>query len=373
MRNLLLTVLLAAPLILTATIELSHNEPPYNSFTGQVQRNKVRLRLSPSLDADVIRELSKNDMIIVTGETDDFYSVLPPAGFKAYIFRTFVLDDVVEGSKVNVRLEPSIDAPVIAQLNTGDKVKGVVSPLNNKWLEISIPSTARFYVAKDYVQKIGDASMMVTLTRRREENADLLSNTLLVSQEEMEKSYPDIHLEGIIKNYNRIIDQGKDFPEEAAKAKEYLKELQENYVKKKIAYLESKAALHDNQMAMESSPAPDAKAPLPKLTAWNEQETLAYQEWLEENPGQGEESFLNWELQSGKTLQGIIEPYTKSVKNRPGDYVLLSQANHGIIAYLYSNKINLEEYVGRPITLKAGPRPNHNFAFPAYSVLQIVD
>ncbi|MCB1113773.1 MAG: hypothetical protein KDK62_03365 [Chlamydiia bacterium] len=378
MRKLIYTLLLSAPLLLSADSESGFDtNSPFHNFTGQVQRNKVRLRLSPTLDSEVVRELAKNDMVVVAGETEDFYAVLPPQGVKAYIFRTFVLDDVVEGTKVNVRLEPSVDAPIIAQLNTGDKVKGAVSPLNAKWLEIQIPSSARFWVAKDYIQKIGDASLMATLSKRKEENNLLLSNTYLVSQEEMQKSFPEIHLEGIIKNYNRIIDQAKDFPEEATRAKEHLKTLQENYLKKKIAYLEAKAAQADGKLA-NLPPASfidlSNRSSLPsKMSLWNDQETFAYQEWLEENPDQPIESFYLSELQNAKLLQGTIEPYTKAVKNKPGDYVLVSQTGHGVIAYLYSNKVNLEDYVGQTVTLKGGPRPNHNFAFPAYFVLDIVN
>lgn len=377
MRNILFTLLMAAPIVVQADIHDSAREAgaPFHSFTGQIQRNKVRLRLAPSLDANVVKELSKNDMVIVTGENEDFYSVLPPPGSKAYIFRTFVLDDIVEGTKVNVRMEPSVDAPIIAQLNTGDRVKGAVSPLNSKWLEIGMPSSARFWIAKDYIQKIGDATLMTTLTKRKEENTQLLANTYLVSQEEMQKNFPDIHLEGIVKNYNRIIDQAKDFPEEATKAKENLKTLQDNYLKKKIAYLEAKTAQQGGQLTSFFDSAPKSDFPLnhgisAKMNAWNDKETLAYQDWLEENPDQPTESFYQAQLESAKTLSGIIEPYNKSVKNKPGDYVLVSQSGSGIVAYLYSNRVNLDDYVGQSVTLKAGPRPNHNFAFPAYFVLE---
>ncbi|MGZ3733102.1 MAG: SH3 domain-containing protein, partial [Parachlamydiaceae bacterium] len=100
-------------------------------FTGKITRNKVRMRLQPSLDALILRELSKDDLLSVVGESNEFYAILPPKDTKAYIFRTYVLDDIVEGSRVNVRLEPAIEAPVIAQLNSGDKVEGIISPLSS--------------------------------------------------------------------------------------------------------------------------------------------------------------------------------------------------------------------------------------------------
>ena len=360
----------------------SESSKPQNTlvspFTGRISKNKVRMRAQPTLDASVIRELSKGDMLIVAGESDDFYTVLPPMGSKAYIFRTFVLDNVVEGTKVNVRLEPNVDSPIIAQLNTGDKVNGIVSPLNSKWLEIPMPSTARFYVAKEYIEKIGDAQFMANITKKRDEINQLLSNTYLISQDEMQKNYPDVKLDGIIRNYNRIMDQSKDFPEQAARAKELLQVLQDNYLQKKIAYLELKA--HNNSIGALSQPQPEVvtldnsyKKPLisSKMSAWNDAEEAAFHEWQEHHAGETMEQFYADQLASSKTLKGIVEPYTKAIKNKPGDFVLVNPVNHAIIAYLYSNKVNVADHSGQEITIKAAPRPNNNFAFPAYFVLDI--
>lgn len=374
-------------LLLTSGLLLADGEPqiekerPFNAFTGKILKSKVRMRALPTLEAEVVRELGKGDLLIVAGETDDFYSVLPPQGSKAYIFRTFVLDNVIEGSHVNVRLEPSVDAPIIAQLNTGDKVQGAVSPLNNKWLEIPIPSSARFYIAKDLIEKIGDAQLMATMAKRKEEINLLLSNTYLISQDEMQKNYPDVKLDGIYKNYNKIIDQSKEFPEQAAKAKDHLRILQDNYLQKKISYLEAKAEMNvanyaslpqPNVVALESSLSKKSGI-TPKMTSWNENELLAFNEWSEEHQGESMDSFYQEQNTSAKSMKGIIEPYNKSIKNKPGDYVLVHQSNHGIIAYLYSNKINLADFAGQEVSVRVAQRPNNNFAFPAFFVLEIED
>lgn len=371
-------------LLLSSNLLIADGEPqteiqrPFSAFTGKILKNKVRMRALPTLDAEVVRELGKGDLLIVTGETEDFYSILPPTGSKAYIFRTFVLDNVIEGSRVNVRIEPTVDATIIAQLNTGDKVNGAISPLNAKWLEIPMPSTARFYIAKDLVEKIGDAHLMATLAKRKEEINLLLSNTYLISQDEMQKNYPEVKLEGIVKNYNQILDQAKEYPEQAAKAKEHLKILQDNYLQKKIAYLEAKAEMNAMNYASMPQPSVIAFDPNPKksaisskMTAWNEAEILAFNEWTEEHAGEPIEAFYKDQQDSSKTLKGLIEPYNKAIKNKPGDFVLVNQSNHGIIAYLYSNQINLAEHTGQEVTLKAAPRPNNNFAFPAYYVLEV--
>jgi len=41
------------------------------------------------------------------------------------------------------------------------------------------------------------------------------------------------------------------------------------------------------------------------------------------------------------------------------------------VAYLYSTQVNLEDFVGKRVTLLVSPRPNNNFAFPAYYVFEV--
>src|SRR5689334_11520447 len=84
----------------------SINAKAFIPFTGKITRNKVRMRNQAHLDAKIVRELNKGDMIVVVGENEDFYAVQPPPDIKAYVFRTFVLDNLIEGNKVNVRLAP---------------------------------------------------------------------------------------------------------------------------------------------------------------------------------------------------------------------------------------------------------------------------
>ena len=96
MRTVLLASLFTVMGSLFAVSEETPREAvrPFSSFTGRLVKNKVRMRVQPTLDAGVIRELAKGDMLIVTGEIDDFYSVLPPTSSKAYVFRTFVPQNI---------------------------------------------------------------------------------------------------------------------------------------------------------------------------------------------------------------------------------------------------------------------------------------
>lgn len=379
---------------------------PFNAFTGKVTKNKVRLRQQPNLDSPILKELNRNDMIIVTGESDDFYAIQPPGDVKAYIFRTFVLDNVVEGTRVNVRSEPDTEAPVVAQVNAGTRVEGIVSPINSKWLEISMPESARFYVAKEYIEKIGDRSFMATMEKRRDEVNRLLNSTYAVSQSELLKPFPEVNLEGVYDSLNKIIGNYQDFPDQVAKAREHISMIQDNYLQKKITFLESKAKtvsedwnaknsqLNDQMKAQQqrlaqleqqlqkeraakaanksNSDSQDSSGLINnKMTAWMPNEKEIYQNWASRNNNKSQDEFYEEQEQQAIALRGIVEPYTRAIKNKPGDYILINQASHLPIAYLYSTQVDLNNAIGHEVTLKAVPRPNNNFAFPAYYILSI--
>jgi hypothetical protein len=68
-------------------------------------------------------------------------------------------------------------------------------------------------------------------------------------------------------------------------------------------------------------------------------------------------------------VSGILEIYSDVVKNKPGAFILRDRDMPK--AYLYSTFVDLNNYVGKYVTLHVTPRPNNNFAFPAYFVLEV--
>jgi len=344
------------------------------------------MRNHPNLEGQIIRELNKGDMLIVLDETDDFYAVQPPSDTKAYIFRTFVLDNQIEGNHVNVRLSPDLEAPIMAQLNTGDRVNGSISSINAKWYEIAPPESTRFYVAKEYLENVGEPSLMAALEKRKEEAAQQLQSTEFLSREEMQKPFPEINPEQIIKNYQAIINNYSDFPDYVAKARELLVHLQEDFLNKKIAYLDGKAKEKadylDNMSSKHPTPASEPFIPVvaaletsepvsSRMTPWVPQEQALYETWSTNRGGGSVEEFYGEEKGRSVTLSGILEPYKHPIKNRPGDYLLVSKSQNLPIAYLYSTKVDLDPLQGSEVTVEAVERPNNHFAYPAYFVLSI--
>ena len=355
-------------------------------FTGKVTKEKVRMRLQPSLDSAIVRELKSGDLLIVIGESDDFYAIEPPSDIKAYIYRTFVLDGVVEGSRVNVRLAPVLDAPVIAQVNSGEPViNGNIAGSDKKWIEFNPPASTRFYVAKDYVIKIGDKSVIATMKRRREDVNALVTLAAQTIQSEMRKPFDQINIDESMKKLQKAATEYTDYPEESSRAKAILAATQEAYLQKKVAYMEAKVntmAAHQaaqpiqvQAQAARKSPAgiveSDASAVNSKMTAWKGVEQQLFDEWAREMPNSTMDDFYREQSDNAVVLQGVIEPYDRNVRNKPGDFVLVTQTNHLPIAYLYSSQVNLQNKVGQAVAIKAVPRNNNNFAFPAYFVISV--
>ncbi|MFI5343121.1 MAG: hypothetical protein ACHQUC_02755 [Chlamydiales bacterium] len=392
----------------TASAESNFQKSFFEPFTGKITKNKVRLRLQPNYDGQVIQELNQGDMYIALGDAEDFYAIKPPSEFKAYVFRTFVLDNVIEGNRVNVRLKPDLDAPVIAQLNSGDRVDGIVDPAHPKWLEIKMPESARFYIAKEFVEKIGDANYLARLEKRRQDVNHLLTTNEVLSQSEMERPFNQINIEGIKASYQRIIADYSDFPEATTRAKEALASLQNRYANKKMAYLEtqsrqtvsqmessnqklnqelqahkSKIANLEQQMeqskqavAFQSANEPSSPSVKPSslpinMSIWIPLEDGLFAAWSQQTGNSDPHLFYQEQMQNAFLLKGIVDPYNRPVKNKPGDYMLMNSLSKLPIAFLYSTQVNLQDYVGHEVSIRVYPRPNNHYAFPAYFVLSV--
>lgn len=357
----------------------THAPKHFESFTGKITGHNVRMRLQPSLDAQVFKELDRDDLVLVSGIVDDFYACMPPKGLKGYIFRTYVLDGVVEGTNVFVRLGPDRTSPSIAQLNSGDTVKGVISPQNNKWLEIDIPADVRFYVAKDYVQRAGDAAFFAKQESRKQDAAKTLADIEATLDKELEKPFHKIQLATIHARLNQFISEHKDMPQAVSQAETLIAHMQQLYLTRSVALKEEEtppiAEPEKKQQPVAKEPSPSIAPPAPAkpvaTLSWQEQELAFVESLIANGKAQTADEFYKHELESDNTLHGTIKPYNSFVSTRPGDFVLLNLKTNLPIAYLYSTKADLSAWVNKPVTIWVSERPNHNFAFPAYFVLKV--
>lgn len=395
---------LFALLLTGVALAAQANETPFESFTGKIVGSKVRMRTQPNLDSHVVSETRVGQLFAVTGEEGEYYAVQPKPEIKGYVFRTFVLDGVVEGDRVNVRLYPDIEAPVVAQLNRGDKIHSTVSAINNKWLEVDLPQSSHFYIAKEYIEKLGPVDMIATLENRHREATHHLSSAFLFAQAQIQKPFEQIDLDAINQKFSNITKEYHDISDIRERAQEANAVMQDIFIQKKIAFLESKAAHHpvnvhidqthldklaalgieikpyyEEREATEIAQAASMTLGLAttlgsdeitdKMLIWQPLEESLFHLWAVANGEQTIREFYNQEEREATQLTGIIEPYNRPVKNRPGDYLL--RCDNLPVAFLYSTRVNLDKLVGKRVTVMASPRPNNHFAFPAYFVLSV--
>lgn len=335
----------------------------FSPFTGKVNGEKVRIRLQPDLESQVIQELSNNEYVSVVAQEGEFYCIEPNSSLKAYVFRSFVLDGVIEGSRVNVRLEPDLEAPVIGHVNSGDKVDGKVVALNRKWLEITPPSNTRFYVSKEYIEYAGTPDLKENISKRKETVEQLLKEAELFANKELDNEFEEINFEKIKEGYLTIIQNYNDFPKRTQQAKESLAKVQEDYLQKRISYLEKKA---DLVASGEVKPETSSDS---FLQEWQNIEQGLYTTWAHVNEKKPIETYYEEQRVIATSITGVLEPFKSSVRNKPGDYVL--KHKNLPIAYVYSTIVELDDFLGKQVTLLGSSRSNNNFAFPAYFIHEV--
>lgn len=354
----------------------------FEQFTGKVLGNRVRMRAQPDLEAAIIKELKKHDLLLVVGEESGFWKVSPPATMKAYVFRSYILDDVVEADRVNIRLEPSIDSYAIGQMQSGEKISGNACQDHPKWLEIAMPKNTFFYVAKEYLSFAGDASYLSQMNTKKEEVEKLLNSAFFITEKECKKPYDAMQPQDAIAQFEAIIQSYSDFPEHVQQAKEGLSLIQDNYLQKKLAFLEQKKELTAEEKEelfagmqkiekKKTKPPEVAKTNFPLFDTscyWQQQEKKLYNQWKSYNPEKDAKQYYLEQSVNAQKKSGYLQLFSASINNKPGDYVLIDPITKKRTAFLYSTKVNLTDYLGKEVRVKISPRPNHQFAYPAFFV-----
>lgn len=370
----------------------------FTPFTGEIKGNRVRLRLAPHTDGSIIRELSKGDLVAVVGESRDYYVVSAPEGIKGYVFRSFVLDNVIEGEQVNVRLEPSTSAPVLARLARGSRVDVIESPASGKWIEIALPKQCVFYVAKNFVLNKGAISLYEQQKGQKRIAMDLLDSAVAFARKELQKDISQIDLDAIYKKINLV--QTEEFSgilELQPLIQKALSEIQDAYLAKSLekkpaeAKEEQPVSLVPDKEQKPSVPSKEKKVSgsllshhirkqisvksSPVIQGRESFEYSLYKIWADvhaqEHPGVSltQEAFYKDEQKKKQILVGELELYPHIVKNKPGDYLLRN--GEDVLAFVYATTVDLEAWVGKKVTVECLPRPNNHFAFPAYYVVSV--
>jgi len=407
-QSILIPILCLSPLMVTAeespetTAEAAAPAPHFKPFTGRITGEKVRLRIRPQLDAHVVKELSAGDLFVITGETEDFYSVHVPKNVRFYVYRKYLIDDTVDGNRVNLRMGPSVESAIVDQLHYGDKVVGQVAEKNSKWMEIEPPDFIYFYVAKDYIDNVGGPELLLRLEKTKERLTTQLSEAQESIATELEKPFDLIQVNHALEVLEEIAAYERDFPKEATLAKNLSHETRQSYMQKKIHYLEemqnespeelqrrneelrSALAFQEQKVKelvnqVNQSPTPTQLAPqsdelTAEMLAWEPIEGHLFRSWsVGQDPHVTIEDFYVDQLSESQEIAGVVQPYNHNLSTRPGDYLLFSEETGTPIAYLYSTRVNIKDLLGQKKQLRVVERTNHNFAFPAFYVLSVED
>jgi hypothetical protein len=344
---------------------------PFKSFTGKIIGNHVRMRAAADLESHIISEVSKDEFIVVAGEKGDFYAVEPPADFKVYIFRGFVIDDTVVGDRVNVRLFPDREAPVIGHYNNGEPVQGAICKDSNQWLEISPPQNTHFYIAKEFVEYSGKPELKAIHDKRKATLVQLLDSANLLSQSEFHKPFNEIDIERIRYSYQTIIDDYADFTSYAEQATKALAHIQEDYLHRKISFLEAKTSKMGKGEVLEVTHRSEEEivSATDRMKIWEPVEESLYLTWSAMHHAKTMDDFYADQKLKAKVISGILEAYREPIKQKPGDFILKDKDVP--VGFVYSTHINLDDFVGKRVNLIVSLRANNNFAFPAYYVLEV--
>jgi len=372
-------------LLLIFSTAFAKPKSSFQKFTGRVVGNKVRIRAKADLDGKIIMQQNKDDLVLVIGDEDAFWAIQPPDEIKAYIFRSYVLENTVEANRVNVRLAPSVEAPVIGQLESGTKITGEICNENRKWLEIKPPKSTKFYISKEFISYAGSPDYFNNMAKRKKQVNNLLDQAYTIYQEESKMTFDSMSPKSVISLLEKIIKEYSDFPSKANEAKKLLVKFKENYLEKKLAYMEEKSIKADQ--IKDDKLFPKVKVEEPKAVVvkktpshnfklkgsiqfWNAIENSLYENWLTFHNNKNLDDFYKEQRANATTLTGILAPYSNDIQNRPGDFLLKDRGNIPF-AFLYSTKIDLSKYSGKEVKILAVPRPNNHFAYPAYFVLDL--
>lgn len=125
-------------------------------FEGEITAERLNVRMFPRGDGQSIISsvLSAGEKVVVVGEKEDYYQILPPRGASVWVIGRNVRRDgesgVVTADDVPVRLDSRINADAVAVLKEGEAVKIVGE--NMGWYRISSPPAVPYFVGKKFVR-----------------------------------------------------------------------------------------------------------------------------------------------------------------------------------------------------------------------------
>ncbi len=135
--------------LLTVSLVLLCFAMPLSAEQVRVAGTRVNLRAQPGLDAEVVGQVERGEILAQVSRQDDWVEVLPPPHVVFWVHGDFIEDEMVVGSRLNVRSGPGVNYAILATLERGDRV--VQRDAFTDWVSIAPPSDATLWIASDLV------------------------------------------------------------------------------------------------------------------------------------------------------------------------------------------------------------------------------
>jgi SH3-like domain-containing protein len=220
MRHLGLPIALTLTLILIAgaACATEEAEPPVASSaeprTGEITAHDVNVRAGAHPNYEVLTQLDKGDLVLVTGTRGDWKRIAMPPGVLVWTSTSYVADDgLVEGQNVNVRSGPALKYNVLCQLKRDDQVVIKKTSKDGDWYGIVPPKAAGAFVYAKYVADKGPPELYAKWAPRKAQCTALLASANNFRQYELKRPDAEVRFDAIIANYRRIETDYPDLPE----------------------------------------------------------------------------------------------------------------------------------------------------------------
>ncbi len=117
--------------------------------TGVINADRLNVRLEPALNAAVATKLEKGAVVEILGKKGEFLEIAAPANTPVYLSAVYVSNGKLTRN-LNMRSDMSTDAASYGLLPAGTEVK-VLEESPYGWLKIAPPAGLKLYVAQFYV------------------------------------------------------------------------------------------------------------------------------------------------------------------------------------------------------------------------------
>lgn len=120
-----------------------------NESWVRVKTDRVNLRARPELNAEVVAQVQTDDRLAVVSVQPEWVEVVPPDNVDVWAFREFIKDGVVSVNRLNIRAGPGINFSIVGSIPQGQPV--AVRGQFGEWVKVA-PANATLWVSREFVE-----------------------------------------------------------------------------------------------------------------------------------------------------------------------------------------------------------------------------